>query len=49
MKKEKLRRFFLGYNNPTNIYEECPAFFWFVVISQLFVIGLLMWGILNGK
>lgn len=39
--KNKVQRFFFGYENPTNLYEQCPFFAW-LVISALVLYGI--WG-----
>lgn len=39
--KSKILRFFLGYENPINLYEKSPFLAW-IVIGGLIVYGL--WG-----
>jgi hypothetical protein len=39
--KSKMKRFFLGYENPVNLYEQCPFFAW-LIIGSLAMYGI--WG-----
>jgi hypothetical protein len=39
--KNKILRFFFGYEYPINLYEQCPALAWLVIC------GVIAYGILG--
>lgn len=39
--KDKILRFFFGYDNPSNLYEQCPFLAWVFIFVFIFY---ALWG-----